>query len=136
MEEGIVFDFLRNPSRILGNEKGWVRGMELQKFELGESDASGRRSPVLIPGSEYVFDCDTVIVALGNESNPLIAKTTENLKIDKRGRIVVNEEQKSSLERVYAGGDIVLGAATVILAMGEGRRAAAAINKLLEADKR
>jgi glutamate synthase (NADPH/NADH) small chain len=134
MEEGIVFDFLRNPSRILGNEKGWVRGMELQKFELGESDASGRRSPVLIPGSEYVFDCDTVIVALGNESNPLIAKTTENLKIDRRGRIVVNEDQKSSLERVYAGGDIVLGAATVILAMGEGRRAAAAINKLLEAE--
>jgi glutamate synthase (NADPH/NADH) small chain len=134
MEEGVIFDFLRNPSRILGNEKGWVRGMELQKFELGESDASGRRSPVLIPGSEYVFDCDTVIVALGNESNPLIAKTTENLKIDRRGRIVVNEEQKTSLERVYAGGDIVLGAATVILAMGEGRRAAAAINQLLEAE--
>jgi glutamate synthase (NADPH/NADH) small chain len=131
MEEGIVFDFLRNPSRILGNEKGWVKGMELQKFELGESDASGRRSPVPISGSEYVFDCDTVIVALGNESNPLIAQTTENLKIDRRGRIVVDEAQKSSLERVYAGGDIVLGAATVILAMGEGRRAAAAINKLL-----
>jgi glutamate synthase (NADPH/NADH) small chain len=134
MEEGIIFDFLRNPSRILGNEKGWVKGMELQKFELGESDASGRRSPVLIPGSEYIFDCDTVIVALGNESNPLISKTTENLKIDKRGRIVVNEDQKTSLERVYAGGDIVLGAATVILAMGEGRRAAAAINKLLKAE--
>jgi glutamate synthase (NADPH/NADH) small chain len=134
MEEGIVFDFLRNPSRILGNEKGWVSGMELQKFELGESDESGRRRPVLIPGSEYVFDCDTVIVALGNESNPLIAKTTENLTIDRRGRIVVNEDQKTSLERVYAGGDIVLGAATVILAMGEGRRAAAAINKLLETE--
>jgi glutamate synthase (NADPH/NADH) small chain len=134
MEEGIVFDFLRNPSRILGNEKGWVKGMELQKFELGESDASGRRSPVPIPGSEYVFDCDTVIVALGNESNPLISKTTENLETDKRGRIIVDERQKTSLERVYAGGDIVLGAATVILAMGEGRRAAAAVNKLLEVE--
>ncbi|MDR1905124.1 MAG: NADPH-dependent glutamate synthase [Treponema sp.] len=131
MEEGIVFDFLRNPSMILGNEKGCVAGMELQKFELGESDASGRRSPVLIPGSEYVYDCDTVIVALGNESNPLLVRTTANLNADRRGRIVVNEKQKTSLDRVYAGGDIVLGAATVILAMGEGRRAAAAINEIL-----
>jgi glutamate synthase (NADPH/NADH) small chain len=131
MEEGIVFDFLRNPSKILGNEKGWVRGLELQKFQLGDPDASGRRRPVLIPGSEYTFDCDTVIVALGNESNPLVARTTEKLDTDKRGRILVNEEQKTSLEKVYAGGDIVLGAATVILAMGEGRKAAAAINKLL-----
>jgi glutamate synthase (NADPH/NADH) small chain len=105
--------------------------MELQKFQLGESDASGRRRPVLIPGSEYVFDCDTVIVALGNESNPLVARTTENLSTDKRGRILVDEDQKTSLERVYAGCDIVLGAATVILAMGEGRRAAVSINKLL-----
>jgi glutamate synthase (NADPH/NADH) small chain len=105
--------------------------MELQKFELGEPDASGRRSPVAVPGSEYTFDCDTVIVALGNESNPLISKTTPNLSVDKRGRILVNEEQKTSLEQVYAGGDIVLGAATVILAMGEGRKAAAAINGLL-----
>jgi glutamate synthase (NADPH/NADH) small chain len=131
MEEGIIFDFLRNPSRILGNDKGWVCGMELQKFQLGEPDASGRRSPVLIPGSEYVFDCDTVIVALGNESNPLVARTTANLNIDKRGRILVDQGQKTSLERVYAGGDIVLGAATVILAMGEGRKAAASINALL-----
>jgi glutamate synthase (NADPH/NADH) small chain len=131
MEEGIVFDFLRNPTRILGDDKGWVTGMELQKFELGQPDASGRRSPVPIPGSEFVFDCDTVIVALGNESNPLLSKTTENLNTDRRGRIIVNEEQKTSLERVYAGGDIVLGAATVILAMGEGRRAAASINELL-----
>jgi glutamate synthase (NADPH/NADH) small chain len=105
--------------------------MELQKFELGEPDASGRRSPVPMAGSEYVFDCDTVIIALGNESNPLIVKTTAGLKADKRGRIVVDENQKTSFDRVYAGGDIVLGAATVILAMGEGRKAAAAINKLL-----
>jgi glutamate synthase (NADPH/NADH) small chain len=131
MEEGIIFDFLRNPNKFTGDDKGRVTGMELQKFELGEPDASGRRSPVAIPGSEYIFDCDTVIVALGNESNPLISKTTSNLSVDKRGRIMVNEEQKTSLEQVYAGGDIVLGAATVILAMGEGRKAAAAINGLL-----
>jgi len=131
MEEGVIFDFLRNPSKILGNEKGWVSGMELQKFELGEPDSSGRRSPVPIPGSEYTFECDTVIVALGNEPNPLVSRTTAGLNADKRGRILVNSVQKTSIDRVYAGGDIVLGAATVILAMGEGRIAARAINELL-----
>ncbi|MDR2101307.1 MAG: NADPH-dependent glutamate synthase [Treponema sp.] len=133
-EEGIIFDFLRNPHKITGDDKGRVIGMELQKFELGEPDSSGRRSPVAIPGSEYFFACDSVIVALGNESNPLLAKTTANLKADRRGRIIVDGDQRTSLERVYAGGDIVLGAATVILAMGEGRRAAASINALLEKD--
>ncbi|GHT76232.1 oxidoreductase [Spirochaetia bacterium] len=128
MEEGIIFNFLRNPNKIIGDDQGRVTGLELQKFELGEPDASGRRSPVAIAGSEYVFDCDTVIVALGNESNPLLVRTTGNLDADRKGRIIVNESQKTSLDRVYAGGDIVLGAATVILAMGEGRRAAAAIN--------
>ncbi|MDR0624542.1 MAG: NADPH-dependent glutamate synthase [Treponema sp.] len=131
IEEGVVFNFLRNPNRFIGDGQGKITGMELQKFELGEPDGSGRRSPVAVPGSEYVFDCDTVIVALGNESNPLVSRTTERLSVDKRGRILVNDEQQTSLERVYAGGDIVLGAATVILAMGEGRRAAAAINRLL-----
>jgi glutamate synthase (NADPH/NADH) small chain len=131
MEEGIVFNFLRNPVRILGNGQGQVAGMDVQKYELGEPDGSGRRSPVAIPGSEYRFDCDTVIVALGNESNPLLVRSTANLEADRKGRIIVNGDQKTSLDRVYAGGDIVLGAATVILAMGEGRRAAAAINKLL-----
>ncbi|MDR1178099.1 MAG: NADPH-dependent glutamate synthase [Spirochaetaceae bacterium] len=131
MEEGVVFNFLRNPNKILGDDKGLVTGLELQKFELGEPDASGRRSPVAVPGSEYVFDCDTVIVALGNESNPLLTKTTAGLTVDRRGRIVVDSGQKTSLDRVYAGGDIVLGAATVILAMGEGRRAAASINEAL-----
>ena len=131
MEEGIVFNFLRNPTRFLGDDQGRVTGMELLKFELGESDASGRRSPVAIAGSEYAFDCDTVIVALGNESNPLLTRTTANLQADKRGRITVDETQKTSLSKVYAGGDIVLGAATVILAMGEGRRAAQSINALL-----
>jgi glutamate synthase (NADPH/NADH) small chain len=139
MEEGIIFDFLRNPNKILGTDKGTpgaatpglVTGMELQKFQLGEPDASGRRSPVAIPGSEYNFDCDTVIIALGNESNPLLARVTDGLVTDKRGRITVDGTQKTSLDRVYAGGDIVLGAATVILAMGEGRQAAASINALL-----
>jgi glutamate synthase (NADPH/NADH) small chain len=131
VEEGIVFNFLRNPERFIGNEEGRVTGMELLKYELGEKDDSGRPRPVAIKDSAYVFNCDTVIVALGNEPNPLLSRTTENLQADRRGRIVVDETQKTSLERVYAGGDIVLGAATVILAMGEGRRAAAAINKLL-----
>jgi glutamate synthase (NADPH/NADH) small chain len=130
-EEGITFDFLRNPNKITGDGDGRVTGMELQKFELGEPDASGRRSPVPIAGSEYVFVCDTVIVALGNEPNPLLSKTTASLKADKRGRIVVDETQKTSVNKVYAGGDIVLGAATVILAMGDGRRAAQAINREL-----
>jgi glutamate synthase (NADPH/NADH) small chain len=131
VEEGVVFDFLRNPARILGDDRGFVRGMELQKFRLGEPDQTGRRSPVPIPGSLYRFDCDMVIVALGNDPNPLLSRTSPGLASDKRGRIIVDENQKSSLDRVYAGGDIVLGAATVILAMGEGRRAAAAMNRLL-----
>jgi glutamate synthase (NADPH/NADH) small chain len=130
-EEGVVFNFLRNPTKLTGNELAQVTAMELQQFELGEPDASGRRSPVPIAGSEYTFACDMVIVALGNEPNPLLTRTTANLTADKRGRIVVNESQKTSLDAVYAGGDIVLGAATVILAMGEGRRAAAAINAQL-----
>ena len=131
IEEGIVFNYLRNPVRFTGNEDGWVTGMELLKYELGEKDDSGRPRPVAIKDSAYMFNCDTVIVALGNEPNPLLSRTTDNLQADRRGRIVVDETQKTSLEKVYAGGDIVLGAATVILAMGEGRRAAAAINKLL-----
>jgi glutamate synthase (NADPH/NADH) small chain len=132
IEEGIIFDFLRNPVRFIGDDQGRVTGMELLKYELGEPDDSGRRSPVAIKGSEYLYKCDTVIVALGNESNPLISRTTSSLQVDRKGRIVVDAEtQKTSLDQVYAGGDIVLGAATVILAMGEGRRAAAAINRLL-----
>lgn len=130
-EEGVIFDFLRNPTRILGNELAQITSIELQKFELGAPDASGRRSPVPIVGSEYLFECDTVIVALGNEPNPLLPRTVPNLETDKRGRIVVNADQKTSLDAVYAGGDIALGAATVILAMGDGRRAAAAINAQL-----
>jgi glutamate synthase (NADPH/NADH) small chain len=130
-EEGVIFNFLRNPVAIMGDEQGRVAGMKLQKFDLGEPDASGRRGPLPIAGSEYVFECDTVIVALGNEPNPLLTKTTAALVADKRGRIIVDETQKTSLDAVYAGGDIALGAATVILAMGDGRRAAAAINRML-----
>jgi len=130
-EEGIVFHLLQNPTRILADERGWVCGMELLKYELGEPDASGRRRPVEIKGSEFGMDVDTVIVAIGNESNPLIRQTTPGLETSKWGTLVVDGNGKTSLDRVYAGGDIVLGAATVILAMGEGRRAAAAINQML-----
>jgi glutamate synthase (NADPH/NADH) small chain len=132
-EEGVIFDFLRNPIRILGNELAQITNIELQKFELGEPDSSGRRSPVPIAGSEYLFECDTIIVALGNAPNPLLPRTVPNLETDKQGRIVVNADQKTSLDAVYAGGDISLGAATVILAMGDGRRAAFAINAQLGA---
>ncbi|NOX18859.1 MAG: NADPH-dependent glutamate synthase [Chlorobi bacterium] len=130
-EEGIEFHFLQNAKRILGDEKGRVVGMECLRYELGEPDASGRRRPVVIEGSEFTIDLDTVIVAIGNGSNPLISQTVPELKVNKWGNIVVNEKQKSSVDKIYAGGDIVLGAATVILAMGEGRKAAASINELL-----
>ena len=130
-EEGIQFCTLQNPKRILGDEQGNVVGMECLKYELGEPDDSGRRRPVAIEGSEFVIEVDTVIVAIGNGANPLIEQTTPGLEYNKWGNIVVDENCKTSLEGVYAGGDIVLGAATVILAMGQGRIAAAAINSYL-----
>ncbi len=130
-EEGVQFHLLRNPKRILEGEKGRVRALEVLKYELGEPDESGRRRPLEIPGSEYEMDVDTVIVAIGNNSNPLIEKTTPGLNTDKRGNIIADENGKTSMDKVFAGGDIVLGAATVILAMGEGRKAAASINELL-----
>jgi len=130
-EEGIKFRLLVNASKIIGDEKGRVKAVELVTFELGEPDASGRRRPVQVKGSEHLVEADTVIVAIGNESNPLIKQTTQELEVNKYGNIIVDENCKTSMDRVYAGGDIVLGAATVILAMGEGRKAAAAINKLL-----
>jgi glutamate synthase (NADPH) small chain len=131
MEEGVVFDFLTSPTKIMGNDKGIAEALEILSYTLGEPDASGRRSPVPVKGSERVVPFDTIIVAIGNESNPLLARSTPDLKIDRKGHIIVDGKQKTSMDRVYAGGDIVLGAATVILAMGEGRRAAAAINELL-----
>ena len=130
-EEGIIFDLLTNPVRILGDEKGRVRGLECLRYELGEPDTSGRAKPVPIPGSEYVLEADTCITALGNESNPLVTGTTPELSVNKRGNILVDDEGMTSLPGVFAGGDIVQGAATVILAMGDGRRAAKGIHRYL-----
>jgi glutamate synthase (NADPH/NADH) small chain len=130
-EEGVDFRLLQNPSRILGDENHCVKAMEVLKYELGEPDDSGRRRPVVIKGSEFLLDVDTVIVAIGNKANPLIGQTTPELKLNKWGNIVVDENCKTSIDGVYAGGDIVLGAATVILAMGQGRVAAGAIHEYL-----
>lgn len=130
-EERVNFRFLENPVEVLGTEDGHVRGVRCLSYELGEPDSSGRRSPVAIPGSEHDLECDAMIVALGNGSNPLLVKTTPGLDADKKGHITVDEKQATSHAKVWAGGDIVLGAATVILAMGEGRKAAASINDYL-----
>ena len=130
-EEGVEFRVLQNAVRVLGDANDVVTGLECVRFELGEPDASGRRRPVQVPGSEFVLDVDTVIVAIGNESNPLIPRTTPEIRTDAKGHILVDEHNETSLRNVFAGGDIVLGAATVILAMGEGRKAAAAINARL-----
>jgi glutamate synthase (NADPH/NADH) small chain len=130
-EEGIIFNFLTNPKRVLGDADGRVTGIECMRYELGEPDDSGRRRPVEIKGSEFTLEMDSVIMALGNSSNPLISRTTPEIAVNRWGNILADETGKTSMERVYAGGDIVLGAATVILAMGEGRRAAASINELL-----
>ncbi len=134
-EEGVDFRYLQNPTRIIGDESGRVKAVEVLDYELGEPDASGRRRPVAKPGTEHQLEVDAVIVALGNDSNPLISQTTEGLEVTPKGNIVVTEGQKTSLKGVWAGGDIVLGAATVILAMGEGRKAAASINSYLASEK-
>ena len=131
-EEGIKFRTLQNPKRILGDDDGYVRAMEVQRFELGEPDDSGRRRPIAIEGSEFELEVDTVIVAIGNGANPLIRQTTPQIDFNKWGNIEVDENCKTSMDKVWAGGDIVLGAATVILAMGQGRTAAAAINEYLK----
>lgn len=129
-EEGIQFHLLTNPTRYIGDENGWVIGMECLRMELGEPDASGRRRPVPIKGSEFVIDVDTVVVAIGTGANPLIQSTTPGLDTNKWGYIMTNEETgQTSREGVFAGGDIVTGSATVILAMGAGRKAATAIHK-------
>ncbi|HPZ15195.1 MAG TPA: NADPH-dependent glutamate synthase [Sphaerochaeta sp.] len=131
-EEGVEFLLLHSPLSIVADEKGKVNGVELITCELGEPDASGRRRPVEIPGSEKIYDFDTVIVAIGNDSNPLIHATTDGLEVNKWGNFIVDEETlATSIKGVYAGGDIVLGAATVILAMGQGRKAAKAMNEYL-----
>ncbi len=130
-EEGVNFRFLENPVKINGDENGRVKSVTVLSYELGEPDASGRRSPVAIEGSEHDIECDAVIVALGNGSNPLMVKTTPGLNADNKGHITVNDKAMTSIDGVWAGGDIVLGAATVILAMGEGRKAARGINEYL-----
>ena len=131
-QEGIEFILLSNPLEFIGDENGWLKGVKLQKMELGEPDSSGRRRPVPIEGSEYVLDIDMSVIAIGNGSNPIIQQTTADLEFNKWGNILVDEEtMKTSKEGVFAGGDIVTGGATVILAMGAGRKAANAINEYL-----
>jgi glutamate synthase (NADPH) small chain len=131
-EEGIIFDLLTNPLEILADEKGWVNGMKCIKMELGEPDASGRRRPIEIKDSEYIMDVDTVIMSLGTSPNPLISSTTKGLEVDKRKCIIADDETGlTTKEKVYAGGDAVTGAATVILAMGAGKKAAKAIDEFL-----
>ena len=135
-EEGIIFKFLNNPARILGDEKGYVTGIEVVKQELGEPDASGRRRPVPVEGSNYVIDVDSVIISVGTSPNPLLRATTPGLDTQNWGGIIVDEAtMESSKEYVYAGGDAVTGAATVILAMGAGKTAAAAIDEKIKAQK-
>ena len=131
-EEGIEFRMLTNPTRIIGDEKGWVTAINCVQMELGEPDASGRRSPIEVAGSDFEVACDVVIMALGTSPNPLIASTTENLETTRRGCIVADECGRTSRPGVFAGGDTVTGAATVILAMGAGRKAAAAIDEYLK----
>ncbi|MCX7951202.1 MAG: NADPH-dependent glutamate synthase [Clostridiales bacterium] len=134
-EEGIIFDTLTNPVEILQDENGWVKGMVLRKMELGEADESGRRSPIEVEGSDYVENFDTVVMAIGTIPNPLISYTTSEIQINKRKCIVVEEDTgKTTMDGVYAGGDAVTGAATVILAMGAGKKAAYAIDEYIKAN--
>lgn len=133
-EEGIVFDLLCNPEEILVDDKGWVSGVRCIRMELGEPDASGRRSPVEIPGSQFVIDADMVIMALGTSPNPLLTSTTKGMDVNRRGGLIINEEScMTTRDGVFAGGDAVTGAATVILAMGAGKAAAKGIDAYLKA---
>jgi glutamate synthase (NADPH/NADH) small chain len=131
-EEGIIFKLLNNPVEILGNEEEFVTGMKCIKMELGEPDASGRRRPVAVEGSEFVLDVDAVVISIGTSPNPLIKATTKGLDTQKWGGIIADDNGLTSREGVYAGGDAVTGAATVILAMGAGKTAAAAIDEYIQ----
>ena len=133
IEEGIIFDMLTNPVEVIGDEKGWVKALRCIRMELGEPDASGRRRPVPIPGSEFEIPTETVIMALGTSPNPLISKTTKGLDTNRWGCLVADEAGATTRPGVFAGGDAVTGAATVILAMGAGRTAAKAIDEYLKA---
>lgn len=132
MAEGINFEFLTSPVEILGNEDGWVEAIKCQRMELGEPDKSGRRRPIPIEGSEFEFDVDVIIVALGTSPNPLIASTTDGLETNKWECIVADDSGQTSREGVFAGGDAVTGAATVILAMGAGKEAAAGMHEYMQ----
>ena len=132
IEEGIIFEMLTNPVEILGDEKGWVKSLKCIRMELGEPDESGRRSPVPIPGSEFEIDTETVIMALGTSPNPMRSRTTAGLETNRRGCLVADERGATTRPGVFAGGDAVTGAATVILAMGAGRTAAKAIDEYLK----
>ena len=136
-EEGVVFQFLTLPVRLIGDEDGWLREIECLRMELGEPDASGRRKPVKIPGSEFRMPMDAAVAAIGNSPNPLIPRCTPDLKVNKNGTLVVSDVKtgKTSKDRVWAGGDVVSGAATVILAMGAGRTAARAMHEHLTGEK-
>ncbi|MBQ8778543.1 MAG: NADPH-dependent glutamate synthase [Alistipes sp.] len=131
-EEGIEFKMLTNPTEVIGNDKGWVRGLRCVEMELGEPDESGRRSPIEKPNSDFEVECDVVIMALGTSPNPLLKRTTAGLETNRRGCIVTNEQGATTREGVFAGGDAVTGAATVILAMGAGRTAAKAIDEYVK----
>ena len=134
-EEGIEFKTLCNPTEIIGDETGRVKGMKCIRMELGEPDASGRRRPIEVPDSEFILDVDTVIMSLGTSPNPLIRSTTPGLETNRKGCLIVNENEMTTRDAVFAGGDAVTGAATVILAMGAGKKAAASIHKYLSEQK-
>jgi len=135
-EEGVELMLLTNPVRVLGDERGWVRGMECIRMELGEPDESGRRRPVPVPGSEFVIDVDTMISAVGTDPNPLLVRSVPGLKLGRHGNVVINEETgETSVPGIFAGGDIVTGSATVIAAMGAGKLAARGIDKFIRAKR-
>jgi len=135
-EEGVEFMLLTNPIRVLGDERGWVRGMECIRMELGDPDESGRRRPVPVPGSEFVIDIDTMISAVGTDPNPLLVRGVPGLELGRHGNVIVNEETgETSVPGVFAGGDIVTGSATVIAAMGAGKLAARGIDKFIRAKR-
>lgn len=134
-QEGVNFQLLTAPKRVVADENGRVIGLECSKMELGEPDASGRRGVVEIPNSEFVIDCDAIVVSIGNRPNPLIPMTCKNLKTTKKGTLEINPNTlETSMKGVFAGGDVVSGAATVISAMGQAKKAALSINKYLRGE--
>ena len=135
-EEGVILDVLTNPTEILTDEKGWVKGIKCIRMKLGEEDSSGRRRPIEIENSEFIMEVDSVIMSLGTSPNPLISNATKGLKTNKRGCLLVDEESlKTSLKWIYAGGYAVTGAATVVLAMGAGKKAAKSIDSYLRKEE-